>query len=87
MSRFYTNLLGRRDGLPGPMAKAEALHEAKQWLRGLDVERAEAELKRLKLDESDASRGERPVAGVAGSAHPFEHPHDWAGFILIGDPN
>jgi len=37
---------------------------------------------------SQISRGEirsgfaRPAAG-----HPFEHPHDWAGFILIGDPN
>jgi CHAT domain-containing protein len=35
MQRFYTNLLGRRSGLSAPMAKAEALQEAKAWLRGL----------------------------------------------------
>ena len=40
MQRFYANLLGRRPGLTGPMPKAEALREAKAWLRGLS--RAEA---------------------------------------------
>ena len=35
MQRFYANLLGRRPGLTGPMPKAEALREAKTWLRGL----------------------------------------------------
>src|SRR5262249_41666736 len=40
MQRFYANLLGRRGGLTGPMPKAEALGEAKSWLRGL--RRAEA---------------------------------------------
>ena len=35
MQRFYANVLGRRAGLTGPMPKAEALHEAKAWLRGL----------------------------------------------------
>src|SRR5262249_2667218 len=35
MTRFYRNLLGRRDGLKGPLPKAEALAEAKVWLRGL----------------------------------------------------
>jgi CHAT domain-containing protein len=35
MQRFYANLLGRRPGLTAPMAKAEALQEAKTWLRGL----------------------------------------------------
>ena len=34
MQRFYANLLGRRTGLSGPMPKAEALREAKAWLRG-----------------------------------------------------
>ena len=34
MQRFYANLLGRRPGLTAPMPKAEALHEAKTWLRG-----------------------------------------------------
>src|SRR5262249_36557828 len=40
MQRFYANLLGRRPGLSGPMPKAEALHEAKVWLR--DLRRTEA---------------------------------------------
>ncbi len=35
MQRFYANLLGRRTGLTAPMPKAEALREAKTWLRGL----------------------------------------------------
>ncbi len=33
MQRFYANLLGRRSGLTGPIPKAEALREAKAWLR------------------------------------------------------
>ena len=65
MTRFYANLLGRTEGLPAPLPKAEALHEAKRWLRGLTVEQAEVELKRLNLDRPDldpaalAHRGER----------------------------
>jgi CHAT domain-containing protein len=35
MQRFYSNLLGRRSGLAAPLPKAEALQEAKTWLRGL----------------------------------------------------
>src|SRR5262249_1950411 len=35
MHRFYSNLLGRREGLRGPMGKAAALHEAQRWLAGL----------------------------------------------------
>jgi CHAT domain-containing protein len=35
MQRFYANLLGRRPGLAAPLPKAEALQEAKTWLRGL----------------------------------------------------
>ena len=35
MQRFYANLLGVRPGLSQPLPKAEALAEAKAWLRGL----------------------------------------------------
>jgi hypothetical protein len=88
MIRFYGNLLGGPAGLPRPLPKAEALHEAKQWLRGLRVEEAEAEMKRLKLDRADPTRGERTAARAAGgSSRPFEHPFFWAGFILIGNPD
>jgi CHAT domain-containing protein len=63
------------------MSKAEALREAKAWLRGLtgpDVERELGGITRGGLRD----RSGRPAAG-----HPFAHPHDWAGFILIGDPD
>ena len=88
MQRFYANLLGRRGGLSQPMTKVEALHEAKQWLRGMTVEQAEAEMKRMNLDPAFVRRGtERRVAPApVESARPFEHPYHWAGFILIGNP-
>src|SRR5262249_18589514 len=44
MTRFYQNLLGRRAGLPQPLPKAEALDEAKGWLRNLTVDAAGTEL-------------------------------------------
>ncbi len=41
MTRFYQNWLGKRAGLDKPLSKAEALREAKQWLRGLNDEDVE----------------------------------------------
>jgi CHAT domain-containing protein len=38
MARFYRDLLGQRPGLSRPMPKAEALHEAKEWLRHLTTD-------------------------------------------------
>src|SRR5207237_2471626 len=38
MTRFYQNLLGQRSSLDKPMPKAEALHEAKAWLRDLTAD-------------------------------------------------
>jgi tetratricopeptide (TPR) repeat protein len=83
MKRFYQNLLGKRDNGKAPMPKAEALSEAKGWLRGLDLREAERELTAAGL-----SRGERTAkAAAAGvSSRPFDHPYYWAAFILIGDP-
>ena len=80
MTRFYQNWLGKRDGLARPLPKAEALGEAKQWLRGLTSEAVEAELSQIRRGIPRDKRGQ-PVVG-----HPFEHPHYWAGFILMGDP-
>ena len=40
-----------------PLAKAEALAEAKAWLRGLTVEQAEVELSRPNLDPAVLARG------------------------------
>src|SRR5262249_32003191 len=79
MARFYQNWLGRRPGLGRPLSKAEALRKAKAWLRELDGAEAEQELDRI-------SRGPLRTRPGRPAGHPFEHPHDWAGFILIGDP-
>jgi CHAT domain-containing protein/tetratricopeptide (TPR) repeat protein len=80
MVRFYQNLLGKRDGLKQPTSKADALNEAKRWLRSLSTEEADRALTKLspklKLKES-----ERPKNG-----RPFEHPFFWAAYILAGDP-
>jgi len=66
-----------------PMPKAEALQEAKRWLRNLTAKEVEQGLSAL-------PRGkviEKPAVAPPGQAHPYEHPYFWAAFILIGDPN
>jgi tetratricopeptide (TPR) repeat protein len=93
MTRFYQNLLGKRPGLSKPMPKAEALHEAKEWLRNLTEGEVGDELAAL-------DRGEvRPLTKLSGPAdskaasssrpagvRPYAHPSFWAAFILIGAP-
>jgi len=83
MVRFYENLLGRRAGLKAPMPKAEALAEAKHWLRGLTTKEAETLAKNLPPVERIGTAKGRPLATTA---RPYEHPYYWAAFILIGDP-
>jgi CHAT domain-containing protein len=84
MSRFYQNMLGKRSGLSNPMPKAEALGEAKTWLRGLTSEEAGAAESKL----PQVSRGEvRRRVDTPVSIHPYEHPHFWAAFVLVGDPD
>jgi CHAT domain-containing protein len=90
MRRFYANVLSVA-GAARP--KAEALAEAKAWLRGLS--RAEAEA--LAADRSDGeARGKgaplrRPAAPAvppgAVEDRPSAHPYYWAAFVLIGDPD
>jgi CHAT domain-containing protein len=76
------------------MPKAEALDEAKRWLRGLTVEEVGGEL--AALDRGTV----RPLAQAEGPApravtsaprpagvRPYAHPYYWASFILIGDPH
>jgi tetratricopeptide (TPR) repeat protein len=85
MVRFYENLLGRRAGLKAPMPKAEALAEAKRWLRGLTMKEAETLAKNLPTLERIGTASGRPRP-TAASDRPYEHPYYWAAFILIGDP-
>jgi CHAT domain-containing protein len=86
MTRFYENLLGKRTGLDKPLPKAEALREAKHWLRNLPQD----EVDRLAAGLAGGVRARtrdlrQPVQ--SSSLHPYEDPYYWAGFILIGDPN
>jgi tetratricopeptide (TPR) repeat protein len=92
MHHFYQNLLGKRDGLDRLLPKAQALHEAKRWLRTLPRAEAEGLAGRLakgavRADEEEAAppRVATAPAVPAGDA-PFAHPRFWAAFILIGDP-
>jgi hypothetical protein len=63
MTRFYQDLLGRRVGLPGPLPKAEALGEAKRWLRELTAGEVGGEL--AALDRGPV----RPLAKVGFDNH------------------
>jgi tetratricopeptide (TPR) repeat protein len=95
MQRFYANLLGKRDGLKSPLPKAEALAEAKQWLRTLPREQA---LKHAATVYQGIERGKgRPKLPVVPDLPkpttetkedcPYAHPYYWAAFILTGDPD
>ncbi len=95
MDRFYQNLTGQRQELKGSLGKAEALAEAKAWLRTLSL--AEA-TQRLGTITDGVGRGkDQPALKVAPpaadpkadprEARPFAHPRYWAAFVLIGDPN
>jgi CHAT domain-containing protein/tetratricopeptide (TPR) repeat protein len=100
MGRFYENLLGKRDGLSQPMPKAEALAEAKRWLRELTQEEVDREWAKMTDGMSqdvvaaiDERRGKAKALKVTTEKpgpqddHPYSHPRFWAAFILIGDPN
>ena len=94
MTRFYQNLLGRRAGLSKGMPKAEALREAKQWLRSLTVDQIDRELAIVERGDVRplAKVEDKPAAGASTSAkssgtRPFDHPYYWAAFVLVGDPD
>jgi tetratricopeptide (TPR) repeat protein len=94
MTRFYQNLLGRRAGLSKPMPKAEALQEAKRWLRDLTSDQVDGELAALERGEvrplarekGAPARKEAP-AQKANSVKPYDHPYYWAAFVLVGAPD
>jgi CHAT domain-containing protein len=100
MTRFYRNLLGARTGLKSPLGKAEALAEAKAWLRGAGPEEVGAAIaalprgatvRRELVAPKPAARPDETAhrEGVAHgpAARPYEDPRYWAGFILIGSPD
>jgi tetratricopeptide (TPR) repeat protein len=92
MTRFYENLMGRRPGLKEPIGKAQALAEAKSWLRGLKAEEVEQVsgglIRGLDTDTARGTKRTRPAKQVEtpASLHPYSHSYYWAAFILIGDP-
>jgi hypothetical protein len=95
MQRFYANLLGRRTGVGGPLPKAEALREAKAWLRALSRPDALAVTATLSggVERGKGAKGrqsaELSAAVPAGGNidRPYTAPHFWAAFVLAGDPD
>ena len=95
MQRFYANLLGIRPGLSQPLPKAEALAEAKAWLRGLrrvEVTALAAELSDGEARAAGATRRKpapQALSVPAGAAddQPYAQPYYWAAFVLAGDPD
>jgi tetratricopeptide (TPR) repeat protein len=93
MLRFYENLLGKRKGLKADKGRAEALAEAKAWLRNLSRREAEALVATLTNGEIRGTVGDAPKkkliakAKVPAGDKPYGHPFYWAAFVLIGDPD
>ncbi len=79
------------------MPKAEALHEAKKWLRGQSPEANRKALVALGFDvetldgqyRTEPGGGRKPSGDPQTLPKPFDssHPRYWAAFILIGSPD
>lgn len=100
MKRFYENLLGqfvksrpngrRTYAASQRMSKADALHEAKRWLRTLnsqEVQRLRRELSPTNdaLAQAPSSEESRGARVTALTDRDYSHPYYWAAFVLIGD--
>ena len=91
MQRFYANLLGARPGIAQAMPKAQALAEAKAWLRSMTREQVTKLAASLAADDSrskSAAKREPAASGLpaGGEDCPYAHPFYWAAFVLVGDP-
>ena len=77
------------------MPKAEALREAKTWLRepspvgGFGPDGQAIRWHRRGKGTKAREQGERDAAIPAGGDddRPYEPPHFWAAFVLAGDPD
>jgi CHAT domain-containing protein len=67
------------------MSKAEALREAKLWLRSLSAEEIQRQVAALPTGSRVGTETAKPRE-TAKPGRRFDHPYYWAGFILIGDP-
>jgi CHAT domain-containing protein len=86
MARFYENLLGTPDATVKPMPKAEALAEAKRWLRGLGPDEVRQLTKDLPTRGTRGRVEPRRKVDASAAVHGYDHPYYWSGFILVGDP-
>jgi CHAT domain-containing protein/tetratricopeptide (TPR) repeat protein len=83
MARFYRNLLGDPAAKLAPMPKAEALADAKAWLREAaddEIGRAVAALPRGPIVTLD-------IAPASNAGRRYADPRYWAAFVLIGSPD
>jgi CHAT domain-containing protein len=98
MIRFSENLLGKRKGLETALPRAEALAEARKWLRTLsrkEAERLTAELSAGLPGGTGTPRGKvvpinraaKKTRRLPAGQRPFEHLYFWAAFVLVGDPD
>jgi tetratricopeptide (TPR) repeat protein len=89
MQRFYQNLLGKRPGLKKALSRAEALEEARNWLRNLSRAEAGAAVTSLPRGEVKSLPGTAkppPARPVPPGDRPYAQPYYWSAFVLIGDP-
>jgi CHAT domain-containing protein/tetratricopeptide (TPR) repeat protein len=91
MTRFYANLLGKGDELKTALPRAQALREAKEWLRHVSrSQRDELAASLSKGERGEVAKLDKPVLqAIPSSADeemPYAHPYYWAAFVLLGDP-